>query len=90
MLHNMHRKIRQTLTISPEVSRRAKMYARRRGISLSALVEQLLTKETEVGGPTNSKSGPPRSFSRGWAGQGALARRGDDVRARCLREKYGL
>jgi len=82
-------KARVTLTISPQVSMKAKTYARRRGISVSALVEQLLV---EVADPAAEDPGVARggkSFSARWEGRGHLSRK-DDARTRRLKEKYNL
>jgi hypothetical protein len=77
-------KARLTLTIDPQVSHRAKDAAQRLGISLSALVENLLA---EASGP------PPKtrrtSFSQRWKGRMQLAAPTDNRSARLL-AKYNL
>jgi hypothetical protein len=82
-------KQRQTFTLSPEVSLRAKRYARRRGLSLSSLVEQLLWEKTGTGGAPQGKGAEESSFSQRWTGKGRLTKK-DDKRTRNLREKYKL
>ncbi len=77
-------KTRVTLTVDPRVSHRAKNVARRQGISLSALVEKLLT---EAAGPTPKKR--VTTFSQRWKGKMHLATRSDERSAR-LHAKYKL
>jgi hypothetical protein len=79
----MKRKL--TLTIEGGVTHRAKTLARRRGKSLSQLVEELLERETDETAPT-ADSAP---FSRRWAGKMELAER-EDPRFRKLTAKYDL
>ncbi len=57
-------KTRVTLTVDPNVSHRAKDVARNQGISLSALVEKLLS---EVSGSPQVKQRTP--FSQRWKGK---------------------
>jgi len=73
----MRRKV--TLTVDEEVLPRAKAEARRRGVSLSRMVEEMLREATPGGGP---------SFSEEWRGRLHLDAP-DDVRARSLLERYG-
>jgi len=85
----MSMKTRQTFTIAPEVSARAKRYARTKGISLSSLVEDLLRKTVDASHTARRPAAGTASFSRRWRGKGALADR-DDPRSRKLHRKYGL
>ncbi len=85
----MNMKQRQTFTLSPEVSNRAKQYARRKGRSLSSLVEELLREKTGVPAISNGSGSESRSFSQRWAGKGTVSTRNDE-RSRRLRGKYGL
>lgn len=82
-------KQRQTFTLSPEVSLRAKRYARRHGLSLSSLVEDLLREKTETKGAGEGKATKEPSFSQRWAAKGKLSSK-EDQRAQRLREKYKL
>jgi len=77
-------KTRMTLTVDPKVSHRAKDVARRQGISLSALVEKLLTEA--CGPPQKERS---LSFSQRWKGRMQLASPADERAAR-LQAKYKL
>ena len=80
----MRMKSRLTLTVDPRVSHRAKDVARRRGMSLSAMVEQLLEEAAE---PQLVK---PRScFSQRWRGKMQLSEP-VDARAAKLHAKYKL
>lgn len=81
---NMHMKGRITLTVDPQVSHRAKDVARSQGISLSALVEKLLTEAS--GPPSKERHG---SFSQRWKGRMKLAGP-TDPRAARLHAKYNL
>ena len=67
-----------TVTVDPEVVVAAKRYARSRGVSLSALIEQALREETVVGEP---------SFAARWRGRFRPANR-DDPRYDALARKY--
>ena len=58
---------------------RAKRYARRQGVSLSALIESALRDMTGA---------EKRTFTEKWIGQFELADR-DDPRYKALLEKYG-
>lgn len=80
----MRMKTRITLTVDPKVSHRAKDVARRQGISLSALVEKLLT---ETSSPLPKER--PTTFSQRWKGQMQLTDQTDE-RASRLRAKYQL
>jgi len=80
----MHMKSRITLTIDPGVSHRAKEVARREGVSLSSLVENMLA---EISGKTIPR--PKASFSQRWRGRMRLDQARDE-RARRLREKFNL
>jgi hypothetical protein len=77
-------KSRLTLTVDPKVSYRAKDLARQRGISLSAMVEQLLAEAD--GRPAAKREAP---FSERWRGKLELAEPTDKRSAR-LHAKYGL
>lgn len=77
-------KTRVTLTVDPKVSHRAKDVARRQGISLSALVEQLLA---EAAGPPPAKQGKP--FSQRWKGKMQL-NLPEEERSVRLNAKYRL
>jgi hypothetical protein len=77
-------KSRITLTVDPKVSHRAKDVARREGISLSALVERLLS---EASGEGPVKSGKP--FSERWKGKMRLSS-ATDGRSTRLKKKYKL
>lgn len=78
-------KAKLTLTIDPKVTHQAKQLARRRGISLSAMVEEALVRQTRPA----STDRETRSFSERWAGTMRL-RDDDSPRTRRLREKHGL
>ena len=80
----MRMKDRITLTVDPQVTHRAKDVARSQGISLSALVEKLLT---EASGSLPKKRQP--SFSQRWKGRMKLATPSDHRAAR-LHAKYKL
>jgi len=75
---------RITLTVDPQVSHRAKDVARSHGMSLSALVEKLLS---EASGPSPKER--HRSFSQRWKGRMKLATPIDQRAAR-LHAKYNL
>ncbi|MGF1678708.1 MAG: DUF6364 family protein [Candidatus Methylacidiphilales bacterium] len=83
----MNMKLRQTFTLSPDVSARARDYARREGVSLSSLVEQLLRQKTGLEDKVTGKTSGGVSFAKRWAGRGKWGQ-GDDLRARRLRDKY--
>lgn len=85
----MNMKQRQTFTLSPEVSNRAKHFARKQGISLSSLVEQLLCEKTSLELPPKKPSKQSLSFSDRWTGKGVLAKKSDE-RTRYLSKKYKL
>ena len=80
-------KERQTFTLSPEVSGRARRYARREGISLSALVEQLLREKTKESGFDGAGEATDSRFSQRWTGRGALLSK-ETPRSEYLRKKY--
>ena len=77
-------KSRLTLTVDPKVSHRAKDLARRQGVSLSAMVEQLLAEAS--GAPPAKRRA---SFSQRWRGKLKLAQPTDERMAR-LQAKYKL
>jgi hypothetical protein len=77
-------KTRITLTVDPQVSHRAKDVAQRQGISLSALVEQLLAQAS--GPPPKART---TSFSQRWKGRLQVAAPTDQRAAR-LHAKYNL
>lgn len=77
-------KSRVTITLDPEVVRKAKAVARARRTNLSALVEELLRQTTEHAAPR------PR-FSRKWAGKLELRESdGRDELLEALKQRYGL
>jgi hypothetical protein len=81
----MHIKTRLTLTIDPKVSHIAKDFARCQGLSLSALVEKLLS---EVSG--HKQTHPQRArFSQRWKGKMQLTSARDHRTLR-LKVKYNL
>ena len=73
-------KIRLTVTVNSEVARAAKRYARRRGVSVSSLVEASLKEMIQA---------EDASFSARWRGQFRAANR-DDPRYRAMARKYLL
>lgn len=73
-------KTKLTVTIDRDLVPKAKRYARRRGVSLSSLIETALEEMTR---PEDA-----RSFVDEWRGSMALADRTDD-RYRALADKYG-
>jgi hypothetical protein len=77
-------KMRMTLTIEPEISHRAKAFARSKGTSLSGLVESLLARE--AGMTTSEKK---ISFGKKWAGRLQLAAK-NEARFDSLKERYGI
>lgn len=80
----MHMKTRITLTIDPGVSHRAKEVARREGVSLSSMVEKMLS---EVSGTPPAE--PRVSFSQRWRGRMRVDP-GTDERSRRLKHKYSI
>lgn len=77
-------KERVTLTLDPAVGRRAKLVARQRGTSVSALVEDYLRTTPLVGEERTS-------FVDRWTGRFQLApARPGDRRQRALKAKYRL
>lgn len=79
----MKRKL--TLTVDREITQRAKRHARRRGKSLSTLVEELLKRETGEEAVNLSKT----KFSERWRGKMEL-RTDKDMRSVALHKRYGL
>jgi hypothetical protein len=78
-------KNRITLTIDPEVARRARKVARAKNTSVSGLVEELLRSAPIPGGEKRE------SFVDRWAGKFAVAEASpDDPRMAALRSKHGL
>lgn len=72
-------KTKLTITVDRDLVPLAKQMARRRGVSLSSIIEGALRDLTRPEGP---------SFSERW--QGAFEwSDAEDQRARALREKYG-
>ncbi len=67
-----------TITVDAEILPLAKRYARSRGVSLSALVEQSLREMAGAGAP---------SFAARWRGKFRAATR-DDPRYKALAKKY--
>jgi hypothetical protein len=78
-------KNRITLTIDPEVARRARKVARANNTSVSALVEELLRTVPIPGGERRE------SFVDRWAGRFAVAEASpDDQRMKALKSKHRL
>ncbi|RIH86157.1 hypothetical protein Mterra_01508 [Calidithermus terrae] len=78
-------KSRVTITLDPEVVRKAKAVARARRTNLSALVEDLLRQTAEHAAP------PHPRFSRKWAGKLELRESdGRDQLLEALKQRYGL
>ena len=71
-------KTKLTVTIDDEVLPKAKSYARRRGISLSSVIEESLRRLSEP---------ETESFTERWKGKFRPANR-DDERYKRLAEKY--
>ena len=71
-------KTKLTITVDPEVVPVAKRYARRRGVSLSSLIEGALKEMVRDEAP---------SFTEQWRGQFRAASR-DDPRYEALAGKY--
>ena len=67
-----------TITVDAELLSRAKQYARSRGVSLSALIEQAIREKVGEDGP---------SFASRWLGAFRFAER-DDPRYEALLRKY--
>lgn len=67
-----------TITVDEALVPRAKRYARRRGVSLSSLIEEALERMTEAGAP---------GFVERWRGSFESVE-GSDDRYRGLAEKY--
>jgi hypothetical protein len=72
-------KTKLTITVEQDLVPRAKRYARRQGLSLSAVIENALR---DLAGPED------RTFVEKWRGQFELVER-DDERYKALMEKYG-
>jgi hypothetical protein len=79
-------KNRYTLTLDPEISHQAKNLAKKRGTSLSSMVEKLLLNEI---GTQKKESGKDVSFSQRWAGKIELAEK-NEPRYHTLKSKYQL
>lgn len=79
-------KNRYTFTLDPEISHQAKNLAKKRGTSLSSMVEHLLKMEI---GRQNKPSVKQTSFSERWAGKIELAEK-DEPRFRALKTRYQL
>lgn len=78
-------KSRVTITLDPEVVRKAKAVARARRTNLSALVEDLLRQTTEHATP------PRPRFSQKWAGKLELRESDErDELLEALKQRYGL
>ena len=71
-------KTKVTITLDEKIVPRAKSYARRRGMSLSAVIEEALRALSEAESP---------SFVERWRGRFEAASR-DDERFRALARKY--
>lgn len=78
-------KTKLTLTIDSGISHRAKSLARKRGSSLSQMVEDLLADQM---GPT-VREPKKKPFSERWAGRMKLSGK-NDLRSRRLKRKYGI
>jgi hypothetical protein len=78
-------KTKLTLSIDNAVTKRAKIVAKQRGISLSGMVEAFLEKEASAGKSTR----PAGSFAERWRGKLVLSDR-NDARTIHLKRKYGL
>ena len=72
-------KTKLTITVDRDLIPIAKRMARRRGVSLSSIIEGALRDLTQPQGP---------SFSERWRGAFEWSD-AEDARARALREKYG-
>lgn len=72
-------KTKLTITLERDLVPKAKRYAKRRGVSLSSLIEATLEEMT--------RSAESTSFVDRWRGSMSLAGR-DDERYRQLRDKY--
>ncbi len=81
----MRMKNRLSLTIDPRIARQAKRVAKKRNTSLSALVEQLLAKESAD--TTKPESAKP--FSQRWKGKLKVAAK-DEARFQKLAAKHQL
>lgn len=77
-------KAKVTLKLEEGVAHRAKILARRRGMSLSGLVDLLLSRETGPNDPAREAS-----FSRRWAGKFRPAVK-RETRYERLERKYDL
>ena len=66
-------KTKLTLSIDHGVTRRAKIVAKKRGISFSGMVEAFLEREAALG----KSSSPEVSFSERWKGKAVLSDRND-------------
>lgn len=73
-------KTKLTITVDKDLVPEAKRFARRRGVSLSSLIEDALRDMTS--------EGERGSFSARWRGTMVLADREQDERYRALAEKY--
>lgn len=82
-MHTM--KTRVTITLDPEVVRKAKTVAQARRTNLSALVEDLLRQTATEAAPRSTK------FTRKWAGKfEAREPDGRDELLEALRRRHGL
>jgi hypothetical protein len=82
-MHTMKRRI--TLTIDPEIARRAKRIALARKTNVSALIEDLVRNASVTG----SKREP--SFVTKWTGKLRVRTpRGSDPRLEALKKRYDL
>ncbi|TVR51012.1 MAG: hypothetical protein EA425_08175 [Puniceicoccaceae bacterium] len=78
-------KTKLTLTVDRGISHRAKSLARRRGSSLSQIVEDLLAEQLGVAARKQKEV----TFSQRWAGRMELTDK-DDPRSRKLKLKHRL
>jgi len=81
----MSMKIRVTFTLDPDISHKAKAFARARKQSLSSLVQSLLTRELGASKPPAKT----KSFSSRWAGTMKVADKTDERFLR-LKTKHKL
>lgn len=79
-------KSRVTFTLDPQISHRAKSVARRRNMSLSALVQSLLANEI---GKESVEPPPAQRFGARWAGKFEVSE-AQDPRTLRLKAKYDL
>jgi predicted transcriptional regulator len=79
----MYMKKRITISIDPEISRRAKQLARQRKTTVSGLIQDLIAQSGQ--GDSNTAR---ESFVTRWEGKLKIQRRKDDPRFAYLEAKY--